>query len=105
MEHDMAEEIPWYVKQAPKLGTAFRQFHQTCNEDGVLDDKTRELLMVALACAFRCPHCTEEHIEKAQEVGASKQEVTEALLIASLEGAGTQLYWAKEIYEEHLGTD
>ena len=100
----MPEPTPWYAKRS-ELGKAFQKFYETCNEQSVLDDKTRELLMVALACAFRCPHCTEEHIQKAQEVGASKQEVSEALLLASLEGAGTQLYWAKDIYEEHLGSD
>lgn len=101
----MADETPWYARHSPELGKAFQNFYQTCNEKSVLDDKTRELLMLALACAFRCPHCTEEHIQKAQEEGASKQEVAEALMLASLEGAGTQLYWAKDIYEEHLGND
>lgn len=98
----MGEEIPWYKHQSPEIGQKFQDYYQSCFE-GVLDDKTRELLMLALACAHRCPHCTEEHIEKALEVGASKQEVSEALLIAAVEGAGTQLYWAKDIYEKHLG--
>jgi len=101
----MAEDLPWYVQQSPEVGKAFKEFHDAGVEKGVLDDKTRELLMLALACVFRCPHCTEEHIEKALEVGASKQEVSEALMIASIEGAGTQLYWAKDLYEKHLGEE
>ncbi len=100
----MPEGTPWYVNQSPEIGRAFNQFYQACNEKGALDKKTRELLMAALACAFRCPHCTEEHIGLAQEAGASKQEVAEALLIAACEGAGTQLYWLKEVYEKHMGT-
>jgi AhpD family alkylhydroperoxidase len=79
----------WYLENSPSIGTAFAQFNQACNHEGVLDNKTRELLMTALACVFRCPHCTESHIVKALEAGATKQEVTEALLIASLEAAGT----------------
>jgi AhpD family alkylhydroperoxidase len=101
----MAEKTPWYAAHSPTIGNAFREFYRTCNEEGVLDKKTKELLMAALACVFRCPHCTEEHIERALEAGASKAEVSEALLIAAVEGAGTQLYWAKDTYEKHLGGD
>ncbi len=59
--------------------------------------------MAALACVLRCPHCTEAHVKGALEAGASKQEVSEALLIAALEGAGTQLAWCQDIYVRHLG--
>jgi AhpD family alkylhydroperoxidase len=58
--------------------------------------------MAALACVFRCPHCVQEHIHDALEAGASKQEVTEALLLAAVEGAGTQLAWNKETFMEYL---
>jgi len=96
---------PWYVVNAPDLGGAFREFHQACQEKGVLDAKTKELLMTALACVFRCPHCTERHVRAALEAGASKQEVTEALLIAALEGAGTQLSWHGKAIQKALGPE
>jgi AhpD family alkylhydroperoxidase len=99
----MPQEKDWYALRSPEMGKAFQEFYQACQTKGALDKKTRELLMAALACVFRCPHCVEEHIQKALEVGCSKQEVSEALLIASVEGAGTQLYWAKQTYEKHLG--
>jgi hypothetical protein len=41
------------------------------------------------------------HIFRAQE-RVSKAEITEALLIAAFEGAGTQLSWKKE-FSELLG--
>ncbi len=83
----------------PRLGWIGLSCHPLCSTD----KKTKELLMLALASVFRCPHCTEAHIEAALEIGISKEEITEALLIAALEGAGTQLAWAKEIYLKHLG--
>ena len=58
--------------------------------------------MAAMACVFRCPHCTETHVKGALEAGASKEEVTEALLIAAVEGAGTQLAWNKDILMKYL---
>ncbi|MFP4380878.1 MAG: carboxymuconolactone decarboxylase family protein [Candidatus Sumerlaeia bacterium] len=93
----------WYVENSPEIGKAFADFYEAAGSKGVLDKKTKELLMLALACTFRCPHCTKEHIKKALDVGCSKQEVTEALLIAAVEGAGTQLAWTGETYKEFLG--
>lgn len=99
---EMANE-EWYIKNSPKIGKKWREFHDTIShEESVLDKKTKELLMAALASAFRCNHCTEAHVKGALEAGASKEEVTEALLIAALEGSGTQLYWAKDIFEKYL---
>ncbi len=96
---------PWYVENSPEVGEAYMGFSRACYEHTVLDPKTKELLMLALACAFRCPHCTETHIVKALEAGASKREVTEALLIAAMEAAGTQLAWIREVYEKRLEPD
>ena len=71
-------ETPWYVLRSPEIGKKFQDFYKACNEDGVLDKKTKELLMLALASVFRCPHCTEAHIKAALEMGVSKEEITEA---------------------------
>jgi AhpD family alkylhydroperoxidase len=99
----MAKKKPWYVENAPDLGEKFQEFHDACNKGGVLDKKVKELLMTVLACTHRCPHCTNEHIQRALDAGCTKQEVSEALLIAAVEGAGTQLYWAKSTFDKHLG--
>jgi AhpD family alkylhydroperoxidase len=101
----MTQKEPWYSIHSPEIGPKFREFYAACNDKGVLDKKTKELLMVALACTHRCGHCTRQHIQRALDAGASKGEVSEALLIAAVEGAGTQLYWCKDSYEQLLGSD
>jgi len=104
MENQMKVEVqtPWYALRSPELGGPFEDFYEACKEKGVLDQKTKELLMTALACVFRCSHCTEEHIKGALDAGASKEEITEALLIAAVEAAGTQLAWQKDLYFKYL---
>jgi AhpD family alkylhydroperoxidase len=94
---------PWYIEHSKTTGPAYRAFHDAPAESGVLDTKTRELLMLALACTHRCAHCTENHIKRAMDAGCTKEEITETLLITAVEGAGTQLYWAKDIFDKHLG--
>lgn len=98
-----AKKTPWYVLNSPEIGKPFSDFYSACCEGGVLDKKTKELLMLTLASVFRCPHCTETHIKAALDAGVTKEEITEALLISAVEGAGTQLAWAKEIFLKYLG--
>jgi AhpD family alkylhydroperoxidase len=107
MEMKMITEktTPWYVLNSPEIGKPFQDFYDACIEGGVLDRKTRELLMLTLASVFRCPHCTESHIKAALDAGVTKEEITEALLISAVEAAGTQLSWAKDIYLKHLGNN
>ena len=92
-----------YLKQSPKLGAALQHFTLTCKEKSVLDTKTRELIQMAVASVSRCQHCTESHLKKALEAGATKQEVAETLLIVSMQSARTQLSWNGDFFQEILG--
>jgi AhpD family alkylhydroperoxidase len=93
---------PWFEQRAPESGKPWREFHDAIYEDSELDRKTKELIAVAAGTIGRCAHCTRSHIEAAQEHGASKEEISEALMIAALQGSGTQLMWHKEAFEELL---
>lgn len=91
------KQTPWFVLHSPEIGKAFREFAAICDEDGVLEEKTRALLMMALASAFHCAPRTEVHLRAALEAGATKGEINEVVLIAVLENAQAQLAWMKDI--------
>ena len=97
----MANETPWYLKQSP-LGAAYAHWSNVAKKDSVLDTKTKELIRVAVASVFRCRHCTEHHIKDALGAGATKAEIVEALLLSSLQAAGTQLNWHREFFQDNL---
>ena len=92
---------PWYLKKSP-LGAAYQHFSNVAKQQTVLDAKTKELIRLAVASVFRCNHCTEHHIKDALTSGATKEEISEALLLASLQAAGTQLNWNKGLFEKYL---
>ena len=96
---------PWFQEASSETGKAFLHFNRDVTSKSALDEKTAELIKLATSSVLRCQHCTELHIRKALEVGASRQEVADALLIAALQGAGTQLYWNKEGFGELLGDE
>lgn len=97
----MSTETPWYLKKSP-LGNGYQHFSNLARQKTILDTKTKELIRLSIASVFRCNHCTEHHIKDALEAGATKEEISEALLLASLQAAGTQLNWNKELFEKYL---
>lgn len=92
----------WFEQRTPEAGRRWREFHDAAYAKSRLDRKTKELIAVAAACMGRCPHCTRAHIAEAQEHGASKDEIGEALMIAALMASGTQLMWTKGNFEKLL---
>ena len=95
-------QTSWFVLHLPELGKAFENFYEKCNENGVLDKKTKELVMVALTSVFHAPNQTEEHLQRALDAGATKEEITEILLIAAAENAWTQLSSEKQTFYKYL---
>src|SRR5215472_8611743 len=72
-------------------------------EDGAVPRKYRELIALAVACTTQCPYCIEVHTKAAKSVGASKEEVVEATLLAAAlraGGAATHGAMALKFYEK-----
>src|SRR5213594_1877143 len=47
-----------------------------------LDLKTKELIAIAASLAAKCEGCLEGHIKKALELGLTKQEISDAIVVA-----------------------
>lgn len=75
---------------------------------GALDVKTKELLGLVASTVLRCDDCVKYHLETSYKEGLTKEEVMEALSIATLVG-GTivipHLRRAYEFWEELEGSN
>lgn len=56
--------------------------------DGVVPQKYRELIAVAVALTTQCPYCIEVHTKAAKVAGASREELVETTFIAAALRAG-----------------
>lgn len=54
--------------------------------DGVLDEKTKELLGLVASTVLRCNDCIDYHLERCTEVGWSDEEMYDALNVALIVG-------------------
>jgi AhpD family alkylhydroperoxidase len=64
--------------------------------DGALDKKTKELIALALGVAAHCDGCIGFHAEALVKLGATRQEVEEALGMAVYMGGGPALMYAAD---------
>ncbi|MBS1750574.1 MAG: carboxymuconolactone decarboxylase family protein [Bacteroidetes bacterium] len=83
-----AESAKKKADLAPKQIEAWRNFSRTVFKEGVLDEKTKQLIAVAVAHVTQCPYCIRGHVPQALKKGASKEEIMEAIWVASEMRAG-----------------
>jgi len=73
----------------PELLQAFMAFDAKVFADGALSTKNKELIAVACAHITQCPYCIDGHTKKAKKVGATPEELAEAIFVAvSLRAGG-----------------
>lgn len=73
---------------APEIIEAWRNFSKVVFMEGALDEKTKQLIAVAVAHVTQCPYCIRGHTAQALRKGASKEELMEAIWVASEMRAG-----------------
>lgn len=82
------EEARERAELAPKQIEAWRTFSRTVFKEGELDEKTKQLIAVAVAHVTQCPYCIRAHSPQALRAGATEQEVMEAIWVAAEMRAG-----------------
>lgn len=92
-QHEMypqatAENAKRKADLAPNQIETWRKFSRLVFKEGVLDEKTKQLIAVAVAHVTQCPYCIKSHVPQALKKGASKEEIMEAIWVAAEMRAG-----------------
>lgn len=85
---DIAYALRKYREFRPEAAEKFQELLDASLKTGVLDLKTKELVVVGIAVALRCEPCIVLHIKKALEAGAKPEEIADAISLAILMGGG-----------------
>lgn len=67
--------------------------------EGALDKKTKELLGLVASMVLRCDDCIKYHLETSFNEGLNKEEVAEAMSIATLVGGTIVIPHLRRAYE------
>lgn len=88
-DSDDLKKLAEFKQLAPAEFSAFVEFDKIVGRDeGAIPRKYRELMAIAIACTTQCPYCLDVHTRAAKKAGATREEVTEASLIAAALRAG-----------------
>lgn len=87
------------AKANPGIGEALQKLNAAAASKNALDDKTRELIALAVAATTRCEGCIAAHAEKAVKAGATRDELAETLAMAVALNAGAAVVYSSRILE------
>ena len=85
-------------KSHPKMLQAYGSL-ETAAAAEALDEKTREVIAIAVAITTRCESCISVHAEKAIKAGATESEIAGALATAISLNAGAAYTYALRALE------
>jgi len=73
-----------YSMIEPRMRDIYANFYKETyfSQRKVLDGKTQELIAIAASLVARCQGCIDGHIKKALKLGATKEEISETIVIA-----------------------
>ena len=67
----------------PRFRNIYKSFYkETYFTPTTLDLKTKELIAIGVSLAAKCEGCLQGHIKKALEIGLTKAEISDAIVIA-----------------------
>ncbi len=84
-------KFPSVGEHAPTLWKKFSEWYAEVFKDGALDEKTKAIIALAVAHAIQCPYCIDAYTRTCLEKGATPEEMTEAVHVASAMRGGASL--------------
>lgn len=96
MTQDLSKSLAELRKAIPDVMTGFSAMAKGATQKAALDPKTKELIALSLGVAAHCDGCIGFHTQALHKLGATKEEVTEALGMAIYMGGGPSLMYAAE---------
>jgi AhpD family alkylhydroperoxidase len=86
-------------KLSPDTLRGYQTLSAANSKTGKLDEKTRQLISLAVAVTTHCDGCIVFHTEAALKAGASKEEISEALGVAVAMNAGAALIYSSRVMD------
>ena len=87
------------AKLSPDTVRGYSVLSDANTTGGHLDSKTRELISLAVAVTTRCDGCITIHAHEAHKLGATREEVAEALGVAVAMNAGAALVYSTRVLD------
>lgn len=95
----LLEKVGDFAKLSPDVTRGLHTIETSAAKTGHLDPKIHELIALAVAVTTRCDGCIAVHAKKAVDLGASREEIAEALGTAIALNAGAALTYSARVFD------
>jgi AhpD family alkylhydroperoxidase len=89
------------ARLSPDTIKGYQALSAAGQKTNLLGPKTRELISLAVAVTVRCDGCIAVHAEAAARHGASREEIVEALGVATAVNAGAALVYSTRVLDAY----
>ena len=85
-----------FHKVSPETFDGFGIMGKDAKKEGHLSEKTKEFIALGISIAVRCESCIGLHVEHLVRLGATKEELVEALSMSSYMGGGPSITYSSK---------
>lgn len=82
MQEPLPNSISAFEEKHPAVWEAFAKLGEACHETGPLDEKTRRLVKLAMAVAFRHEGAVHSATRNALKSGVTREEIEQVAILA-----------------------
>ena len=86
-------------KETPATFEGFALMGKDAKKNGHLREKTKEFIALGISVAVRCERCIGLHVEHLVRLGATREELVEALSMSSYMGGGPSITYSAKALE------
>jgi len=86
-------------KETPDTFKGFSVMGQAAKKEGHLSEKTKEFIALGIAISTKCESCIGFHMKSLVRLGATREQVTEALAMVSYMGGGPAISYSSKALE------
>ena len=88
-----------FSKEVPETVRGFGTMGKAAKKNGALSEKTKEFIALGIAVATRCDSCIGFHVRSLVRLGATREEMCEALAMITYMGGGPNLAFSAKALE------
>ena len=98
-QNELLGRVGEFAQLSPDTLVGYQALAGAGKKTGRLDEKTRELISLAVAVTTRCDGCISVHVKAAAKHGATREEIAESLAVAISLNTGAALTYTAHVLD------
>lgn len=99
---DYKESLGVFAKKMPAIAGAYNQFTKACFEDGVVAQKEKQMIALAISIYAQDEYCIIYHTKGCLDQGCTEEEILETIGVTAAFGGGAAMSQAVTLVQQSI---